>query len=264
MLPLAPSPQHIRQLAGNVYLARITGGVLGPLLHVGEVQSADSTPQVDIRKFNSHRTRKRTLVKQTPSSVGFDFALTINELAPVNLAYAFLGERSEFTQSAGTLAKTVTAKLGGYYLLGARNVSSITAEVSAVAKTGFVVVDAALGLVHIPEDSADITEGAIVDFGGTIPAIVAGSGLDQVSVGTTPSIEAQLLIVEDKDTDLQEEPSMEALFFRCAIVPNGTFPFLTQDWASFTMNVSALDDSAGLYGGSASLPYGKITFAPAA
>lgn len=269
MLTNAPSAQFIRQLAGNVYLRKIIDGALDPagFVNVGEVQTADVTPQTDLRKFYSHRSRKRTLVKQTPSSVGFDFSLVINELAPKNIAYAFLGDHAEFTQSAGSLATTLTGvKLGGYYPLGARNVSALALTVSAtplVLGTDYEVIDAEAGLIHILESATNVADDDNVDVAGTIPAITAGSGIDWIKIGTKPSIEAQLWVLEDKDTDLQEEPSIEALFYRCAIVPGGNFPFLTQDWSSFTLNVSALDDAAGLYGGTAALPYGEIKVAAA-
>lgn len=105
--------------------------------------------------------------------------LRLRNITAEELAIAFGADAiTTRSQSAGALAETITnVKQGRYYRLGiaagfptgARDLSAVTVEVAAAAKTGFTV-DLDVGLLYIVP-GGDIADGDDIDVAATLAAV---------------------------------------------------------------------------------------------
>lgn len=150
--------------SGDVYLALIgVGGVLGPLLDVGNTTKLGIKPNSDIKE---QKSKKRDSYGDTLETVALkqpaDLAMTLETVNRANLRYAFMGEDAAYSQAAGTVTdEATTAKLDGWVRLAAEEISALVltnvgATVTYVLGTDYEV-NARLGMYKAK------TGGAITD-----------------------------------------------------------------------------------------------------
>ena len=153
--------------SGDVYLALIgVGGVLGPLLDVGNTTKLAIKPNSDIKE---QKSKKRDSYGDTLETVALkqpaDLSMTLETVNRANLRYAFMGEDASYAQTAGTVSgspgETVIAALGGWVKLAHEEVSSVVLK-DSTGTTTYVLgtdyeINARLGMVRA------LVGGAITD-----------------------------------------------------------------------------------------------------
>lgn len=133
--------------AGDVYLALIgVGGVLGPLLDVGNTTKLSIKPNSDIKE---QKSKKRDSYGDTLETVALkqpaDLSMTLETVNRANLRYAFMGEDAAYSQASGTVTdEATTAKLDGWVKLAGEEISAVTltnvgATVTYVLGTDYIL-----------------------------------------------------------------------------------------------------------------------------
>ena len=239
---------------GRVFFARknLTTGVLDPYVHMGNCSKFDfSTIGDDIAEIMDFTAVVSTPATRIAKARKPEFDLQLMEANPKNLALVFMAAApSEYTQSGGAITgeSVGVARVGSLYKLankgisGGTQITALTVKKSATAfTTGTEVIlrDSVNGIFEIVTLHAGISDGDAITADYTCPAIVAGSGYQQVLGGGVPRIEGALLYLGSSSIG----PVHSLEIYNCVIASSGTYPFIATDPGEFSLKVNVLSDS---------------------
>lgn len=183
---------------------------------------------------------KRVAVKRT-----IEIKITCDEFNKENIALALMGTSGAFTQSAVSAftARAIAATtIGGrWYRLGLRNVT-VTAVKYGVSPSTAVLgddytVDAVRGRIYIVP-GGDLDNAATVIWDGSATAI--STGVDKVAGGAATTIEGYLRYIGDPIVG----PAQEVEVWKVQVETDGAVPFISEDFAEFTLKLTAYADTA--------------------
>lgn len=252
----APSADNYRLGKGELFFDRYdaTGARTG-YFHLGNCNKVIIKLVDDIKTLRSSMHADGGILKRAAAHRDVEIEIVSNEFAIENMALALMGDQSTFTQAASSATAEIlsTALVAGrYYKLAHRAVSSVvltvgTSTTPLTVGTHYDVSDPVGGIVHIKQ--------SYTGTGGLTAAYsYATATLDLISGATKTKVEGGLIFVPDPTTG----PQTDLEVWRCAVNPGGDFGFIGDDFGEYTLSMVALNDAAGVYGGSASQPYFRM------
>lgn len=250
-----PSSDNVLLGAGTLYIDRWENGLKTGELHLGNVTEFKLTTVDTTKQLYESMTPTRGLYKEVTTQRTVTAAITGSEFNPENVALVMMGDNGTFTQTEGTITSqslTANAKLGRYYPVGVRNISSVVVK-SVTPGTTYVegtdyVVDSQSGRVQI------LPTGSIVDGAAlTVDCSYASVTLDTVEGANAGTIEASLRFIGDPTAG----PAVEVEVFRAKINPTGDIGFIAEDFGAWQLNCSVLADGTHPAGES---PYFRVLY----
>jgi len=254
-MALAPSADNIILGAGELFFDRFdANNARTGYFHMGNCSKFAISLVDDILKLNTSMDASRGLLKQATRSREVNIEIVSNEMAIANLALAMMGDTSTFTQASSAITGeilTTSVVKGRYYKTANRNATGVVITQGTVTwalTTDYVIADASAALIQVNlTPSGSVTTATTA----TIAYTRASLSLDMVHGATKTKVEGSLLFVPDPTTG----PNFDVEVWRCAVSPGGELGLISEDWGEYTLNMAALNDAAGTYGGSASAPY---------
>lgn len=180
-----------------------------------------------------------------------------NEFSVENLALVLMGERLYHTQTSGAVtgeSLSAAAKLGAYYKLANREVSSLVLKQGTVtlsATTDYEIVNATLGLVHLLSTGAATATTLTADY---TKAAITGTAQPKIAQFTKSQILGSMLFYGDAASG----PSYDGQWFKVSVKPEGELGLISDEYGEFTLTFDVLNDAVGAYGGSTTYPYGFL------
>lgn len=256
-MALAPSSDNVMLGSGELFFARFSAaGVRDAYHHFGNCERFAIIPNVDFLSLNTSMDAGRGLYKRVARSVELNVEISSHEYALAGLAMALMGEESTFTQSLATTTATLTPApvLGRFYKVAARNITGVSitqGTVTWAASTDYTIYDASAGVIQVKEAASTAVATAS-------PAVIiytaATTSLSMIIGGTKTKIEGSLLFVPDPTTG----PQYDVEIWRCAVNPTGEVSLIGNEFGQYTLQLAALNDAIGSYGGSAAQPYFRM------
>jgi hypothetical protein len=256
-----PSPDNCLLGAGSLYLAVIDNTTLarGPYYHMGDVSEFNVQANDDVAEHNESMTEAQGLYASALRKRSVEANMTCWEWNMKNLALAFMGTESSYTQSATTTTETLTTSLAlgaTYFSTAGRNVTvtSITGGAALTVTTDYTLVDSSglFGVTIVPTSTAATATSALVVI-YTKPAITAGQQTI-LQMFNRSRIYCSIKFVGQPTAG----PKYEAHYHKVSINPGQIGGFISDDFASFELTGKVLADLAGTYGGSTASPYGTL------
>jgi len=250
----APDPQNILLGKGELFFDRFnTGGTVQGYFHLGNCSKFAINLADDLLSLNTSQDAAAGLLKRVTRKREVQISITSNEYAIESMALALMGDQGTFAQTSSAITGeilTTNAVNGRYYKTAGRNISSVVltqGTVTLAQSVAYTVYDSTAGVIKLI--TASTTATAI-----TAAYTRASLSLDQILGATKTKVEGRLLFVPDPTTG----PQMDVEVWRVAVAPGGEVGLISEDFGEYTLNLVALDDTAGTYGGSASMPYFRL------
>lgn len=243
---------------GEVYFNRfdsVTAGLKTGERFLGNCESFEIGIEDETRdKFSSAEATapliKTVNVRRTPN-----ITIVLDEFDEDNLSLAFMGDKSDYQQSAGTITDeavpTTSIKKGYWFQLAPagvlnRNIVATPVIRSAAAGGGTLyvinvdyIVDAVRARIFV------ITAGAIPNAGPLFVTytrvVLAAGALPTVQAGISPFIEGFLRFVGKPASGR----ILEVEVWDASLSPDGNVPFIGDDFANFTLKGKVLADTVG-------------------
>ncbi len=258
-MPNAPSSDNILLGKGELLFDRFdANGVRTGYMPLGNCNSFGITLNDDVLKMFSSQNAAAGLYKQVTKSREVVIDITANEFSIENMALGLMGDQTTLSQTSSAVTGevlTTSVELGRVYKAAGRNLTGVVitqGTVTLSATTHYTVFDASAGLIRFASASAaGITTATTATIAYTRAALTS---LNVVLGATKTKIEGGLLFVPDPTTG----PQYDIEVYRCAVTPGGTLGFISDNFGEFGLKLGALDDSAGVYGGSTSSPYFRM------
>lgn len=269
----APSAEDLLLGAGQVFFQRFDadGNPTGGMLHLGNVETLEITTTDDKLIKKSSMSRARPVYKSVTRSREVVLRAVGDEFNPDNLALMLMGNIEYATEAAVEVADkvlfadvpaaTLGAALGGqYFHVGALNIDTVSMKLGATAldTDDFEVVNARMGLIRIKETSTTVTNGADDLTVTYTPQAITGTESAVVRGGTETEIQGSVLYISDntsgQDTILR--------VWNVSVAPDGALGLISEEFATFALNMTIQDDSNGDHGGSADDPLYHLQYVP--
>ncbi len=201
------------------------------------------------------------------TEVTVTLSMSCQEFNQRNLALALLGDEGSYTQTVQTAASVELVNtsaggivLGAVYDVGFYNISALvlhdeTNSAALVEGTDWEWVPGGeiAGAIRILPDG-NATAGDTLTATVTAPAITAGS-VASIAGGAESDIKGTLYFYGDPAYG----PKTDVKAWKVSVKPQDAVALIgTQDIGTFRLSMKVLDDSAGLYGGSASFPLYRV------
>ncbi len=236
---VAPNAANLLLGRGALYFDRFVAGTMTKQgeAHLGNVTKLEITTTDEVKEKYSSMVSTSALLKSVNVKRTVEVKLTADEFSLANMALALMGSESTLSQAASTATTetlTTAAKLGRWYPLAKRNVSSVVIT-GKVENTDFRV-DSETGRIYIIPGGS-ITEGSTV----TVASFSYGTVDYKTIVGANANvIEGYLRFIGDPATG----PEFELEVWRVQAQPDGAFGLITEDYGNFSLTLKVLDDSA--------------------
>lgn len=215
--------------SGDLYLDRLTdaGAQQGAKL-TGSASKFALNPNSEIKE---QKGRGRTNYGQVIASATLpdttDISLTLNQLDAQNMAIAFLGDVSAFTQASGTISgEAITAHADRYTELAKEAVSNVvvkddTDTTTYEEGTDYILHDR-LGMVK-PLSTGGITDGDTLHVNYDHAEVTA----EKITGGTSPIIRCRLLL---DGKNYVNGKNCKVLVYDARLKPNTEVDFLSDDF----------------------------------
>lgn len=256
---MAPDTNDISLLRGIVRIDRHSGGLKTGYVDAGECGKFDM-PAMEINEIKLFTARDGSggLAKKTATRKVPKFEIEGYELNTFNLALQLFGLTGVLTQAASTatdLVLTPSVALGRSYFTAHRAISAVVVEQGAttlVANTDYTV-DLANGRIYfLPSGDATEGEAATVSYSYGVVS------LETVSLGNVNAIDLSINYVGDSATGAK----YNADIWHAQIVPSQGLSLIgdpnANEYGKWSISGEVLTDSAGLFGGSAQYPFGRL------
>lgn len=251
-----PDADYLLVGKGSVYFNRFDANGVGEgLRHLGNVDRLEITTEDDTIDKYSNMTKDAPLYKRVTRRRTVNFAMTLTEFDPHNLALVLMG-RVEVApaQAAGATTETLTTalKLGSFYKfskLGPHTGISVSAGATVLTlydeATGvgdYRIVDTRVGIVQIlaAPDTAAVVDGATISATYTSPAYALGA-VRRIIGGTEGKIEGSLLFVGDPSSG----PAYQVEVWKVSIAPDGALGLISDEFADVGIRGGVLADPTG-------------------
>ena len=220
--------------AGDLYIARYVGGVVGAYAGPYECSKFEIKPNVDIKEMTSKgRSTYGQVIETATVPQPADLTVDLPEVNKESLAIALLGTVAAISQTSGTItdeAVTITAK-DTWYPLSKAWFSTITAKDSTdtalVEGTDFIL-DKDLGWIKVLTGSSLVTAGEVIKVSGTYKT-AAGN---EIKVMTNPQLRARFKLVGKNFAD---DLPYTVTVHETVIAADSAFDFLQDDFASISL-----------------------------
>jgi hypothetical protein len=239
-----PDPQNLYVGKGQVLFNRFdANGVPTVFKHLGNIDSMDiTTNDTKIQKYSA-MSASAPLLKEVMTRRIVTLTLKGSEFHPDNMALVTMGQVNTLTQAATAVTGEAVAAStvpGSYFVTQKMGpITAVTVHFGAsagVAGVDYVVVDAAVGLIHILA-STILTGAVTVDY---TPTAYAGSaGLSVVAGGTAGVIQGALKFIGDPTAG----PKQIVDVWRCNVSPNGAVGLISDNFADLSLTMTVQDDS---------------------
>lgn len=263
---LAPSSNN--RLIGRGYLvfARHTAagdGGRADFTPFGNCPDFTITTEATSTENKSSMHSDSRVLDEINTEVTVTMSMSCQEFNQRNLALALLGDEGSYTQSIATAQAVVLSTslvLGGVYDIGYLNPSALvlndeTSSAALVQGTDWEYVPGGSisGAIRVlPGGNA--TAGDTLTATVTAPAITSGA-VATIAGGAESDIKGTLYFYGDPAYG----PKTDVKAWKVSVKPQDAVALIgTQDIGTFRLTMKVLDDSDGLYGGSASFPLYKV------
>lgn len=242
-MTLNPSPDNLLIGKGSVYFKR--NDETNPhFRHLGNVDTLEITTEDDVLEKRSSMEAGAPLYKSVTRSRTPQFRLTMDEFNAENLALILMGDVANSAAQTATPVVdeelTDNVALGGYYRTAKLGpVTGVTLEADGytlILGTDYRIVNAALGLIQILEDSPTVVGGETLTISYTPTAYA--SGVTQVRGGTKNDIEGSLLFIGDPTVGPQQMVEV----WRISMRPDGALGLISEDFAQMAIVGKVLSD----------------------
>lgn len=274
MPPLkSPSAELLRLGAGELLFDRwdsVTDLNTG-FRHLGNVETLEITTTDDKLVKKSSMSRARPVYKSVTRSRDVILRAVGDEWSADNLALMLMGSVAYALQAATPVvdqillldvpATTLGAAIGGrFFHVGMLNIGTVTMKLGSTSLTGadFTVYNAKMGLIKILETSVAVTNGTDDLKVSYTPVAITGTGSPVVRGGTESEIQGSVLFIEDNSAG--ENHILRV--WSVSISPDGALGLISEEFATFALNMAIQDDSQGLHGGSVADPLYHLQFVP--
>lgn len=250
-MPSAANGDNLYIGTGKFYFDRFdptTNLPTGIRRFVGEVSKGD----VSISSTNKTRYTQTKASNNKIASLNIQqthtLALDLMEFTKDNLALAFLGNLSTFTQPITAVTAEALATIhavGDIVQLAERNPTSLILTGSSgplTLGTDYEIENQGLGLIRM------LTAGTTL----TAAYTPGTTGLPRIAAGTNPFITGRVIFVGDP----MNGPGFDVEFWKVRFITSGVVGLLGTDFESFTLNGEVLDDSTN----HASSPLYQVTY----
>lgn len=259
----SPSPLNAYVGRGKAYFSRFLpdGTFTGVWRELGSCRQIRTTPEITKIQLSNTRTKASSTYAEAITDQKANVAIELDEYDAQNVALALMGDVASFVQTGASitaeqLADATHAAKDRTYFTAQRDISAVAVKQGAttlVLNTDYQILDAAAGAIHILDSSPAFVSGTALTVDYTSGAITAKSLVQMASQG---NIKGALRVI----TDPVVGPKMDARWWNVSFTPDGDVPFITDEFGSLSLAGTALDDTTGLYGGSASAPFGTILY----
>lgn len=223
--------------AGDLYIARYVGGVVGAFQGPYECTKFEIKPNVELKEMTS---KGRNTYGQVIESVAIpqpaDLTVDLPEVNRESLAIALLGTVAAVSQTGGTLtdeAVTITA-LDTWYALSKASFSVITAQTDAATPVALVegedfITDKQLGWIKVlSTNTKGVTAGAIIEVSGTYASTTG----DEIKGATNSQLRARFKLVGKNFAD---DLPYQVTVHEAIIAADSAFDFLQDEFASVSL-----------------------------
>jgi hypothetical protein len=258
-----PSSSNVLVGRGIPLFAPRVGGVLQGYRDLGNCDVFSLTPGVEFAELLNYRSGVSSIYKRVAKKTTLELKIAGYEFDSSIISLMLYGEESTLTQSSATVtaetlvaASIAAAAAGLNFQTSKRNISGVVVKQGATtftAGTDYEVLDAKSGTIHVFA-TATIAAGTAVTVDYTAAAIVSGDKVKVVSPGKATAVEGRMLFLPNPAAGQE----IEHQYWNASIAADGEQSYIADEFAKWSASVSLQDDSAGLYGGSASFPFGKI------
>lgn len=239
-MSLAPNPQNYMLGRGRIYFDTFdaSGNSTG-LLDLGNAPSFNVSISTEKLDHYSSRSGLRVKDKSVLLEVNVSVTFTLDELNVENLRLAFLGNTTDFTQTAGSAtAEAVTAIHDRYVDLAYRKVSNVVVTdvggtTTYVEGTDYLV-DYTAGMVLALSTGA-ITDSESLEVNYDYAAITS----KEIQAVSNPTTQGYLRFVGDPAAG----SAYEAEFWKVDLTADGDVGFITEtDWAQINYTAEITKD----------------------
>lgn len=257
-MALAPSSDNIILGKGELFFARFSAaGVRDAYIHLGNCQRFAISLEDDILELNTSQDAAAGLLKRVTRNRKVNVEVASNEFAIQNMAIAMMGDDSTFSQTSSAITGeilTSSVVKGRFYRTLGRNLTGVVitqGTVTWAVTTDYTIHDTSAGVIRVAATPSTAVTTATT---ATIAYTRALLSLDSILGATKTKLEGSLLFVPDPTTG----PQFDVEVWKCAVAPGGEMGFVSNEWGEYTLNMVALDDTAGSYGGSSTQPYFRL------
>lgn len=219
--------------AGDLYIARFSNGVAGPLEGPFEAGKFEIKPNSDLKEMMSKgKTTYGQVIETAVLPKPFDLTVELREVNKAGLALALFGTVDVLTQAQATVVdEVITAKSDKWVSLANARVSSVVVTNSA-GSTTYVngtdyIVSAEIGAIKV------LSTGAIADAASLkvdyTAAAISGS---KITGGTDSAIRAKFVL---DGVNFADNSPYKVTVYEAVIGASGAFDFLNSDFNSITM-----------------------------
>jgi hypothetical protein len=265
----APNSNNLVLGKGELFFDRYTSAPLkNGMMHLGNVETFEITTEDDSIEKKSSMSSATPILKKVSRGRTVTMKVAGNDFAQDTIALALMGENAEVTQTATPVVAEIiglaaSVLKGRYYRITGRY-GPFTAVVIKQGATTLVLntdytLDAANGIVGAMQSSPTIVNGVgnlTADYTPTVYS--AGAGIQTIKGGNKSLIEGGFFFKPDPASG----PKMSVHVFRVSISPDAAMGFISDDFASWGLSATVLDDSAGLFGGSVTEPLYRVSYLP--
>jgi hypothetical protein len=222
--------------AGDLYIARYNGGVLGAFAGPYECEKFEIKPNVDLKEKTS---KGRNTYGQVIESVAIpqpaDLTVDLSEVNKESLAIALLGTVAAITQTQGTLTNesvTITA-LDTWYPLSKAWLTSITATDSETTPNPLVegvdfIVDKDLGWIKVLSTSSLVQAADIIKVSGSYKAMAG----DEIKAMTNAQLRVRFKLVGKNFAD---DLPYTVTVYEAVIAADAAFDFLQDEFGTVSL-----------------------------
>jgi hypothetical protein len=257
----SPSSSNVLIGRGIILFAPRVSGVLQGYRDLGNCDVFSITPAVEFSTLKNFRNGVGADYKKVAKGTSLDVKVAGYEFDPSIISMMLFGSESALAQGSGTVTgtsetlvgATVTGVKGTSFQTAKRKISTVVLTQGAntlVAGTDYDVTDAVAGVIRILPTGSTVVDGTAI----TVTYAYAADTSAVISPASVTSVSGRMVFIPDVTTG----PELEHIYWDAAMSPDGEMNFISEEWAKWGATVSLNDDSAGLYGGSSTYPYGKI------
>jgi hypothetical protein len=239
--------------------------------HMGNVETLEITTTDDKLVKKSSMSKARPVYKSVTRSRDVVLRAVGDEWSADNLAMMLMGSIAYATQAATPVvdqilmadvpAATLGAAIGErYFHVGMLNINTVSMKIGTTSLTSsdFVVYNAKMGVVKILATSTAVTNGTDDLKVSYTPTAITGTGSPVVRGGTESEINVSVLFIEDNSAG--ENHILRV--WNASVTPDGALGLISDEFATFALNMAIQDDSQGLYGGTTADPLYHLQFVP--
>lgn len=239
--------------------------------HLGNIDTIEITTTDDKLVKKSSMSKGRPVYKSVTRARDIVLRAVGDEWSSDNLALMLMGSVAYALQAATPVVDQIVyldvpvGTLGGilgdkFFHVGMLNIGTVTMKLGAVSLTGadFTVYNAKMGVIKILSTSTAVTNATDDLKVSFTPTAITGVNSPVVRGGTEALIEGSVLFLEDNSAG--ENHILRV--WNASVSPDGALSLISEEFATFALNMAIQDDSQGLHGGTVADPLYHLQLVP--